>query len=139
MAKNTDEVVRLAQQKSAKREAEVMSAIREMKAQGDTVNFYSVAKRTGASKSYLYTNEAIRAAIEEARTVEPAKYTSSKAIINGLKKQLKALEAENERLRSLDAAKLEQEAADLRAKVKDLETQLRSAYSYNDIFNPFGH
>lgn len=137
MRKNTETVVRLAKEKSTKREREVIDAVKAMQADGDTVTFYSVAKRTGASKSYLYSNESIRKAIEDARSGEVSKYTSSKVIIDGLKRENRALLAENERLRSLDAAKLEAEVAELKQKVKDLEKQLRSAYSYNDIFNPF--
>lgn len=137
MRKNTEAVVRLAKEKSTKREREVIEAVRAMQADGDAVTFYSVAKRTGASKSYLYSNDSIRQAIEDARKGETSKYTSSKVIIDGLKRENRALAAENERLKSLDAAKLEAEVGELRQKVRELEKQLRSAYSYNDIFNPF--
>lgn len=130
-------IVEIQKSKAARREAEVLAAVRSMIDDGDNVSFYAVAKRTGASRNFLYNNAAIRELIEGAREGSTSKYTSSKVIIDGLKRENRALLAENERLRSLDAAKLEAEVAELKQKVGDLERQLRSAYSYNDIFNPF--
>lgn len=136
--KNTEKVVEMAKQKSARREAEVLAAIQKMTLDGDAVTFYSVAKKTGAAKSYLYANETLRRAIEEARKSKPEKYTGSKVVIDGLKRQVKSLESENARLRALDAAKLQAENAALKRRVGELELRLRSAYSYSEIFNPYG-
>lgn len=137
MSGNESAIVDMAKAKSSRREAEVISAIRSMIADGDAITFYSVAKRTGASRSFLYTNQTIRAMIEDARSDTSGKYASSKVIIDGLKSEIRRLKAENARLAQLDAARLDAEVVELRRQVNDLKKQLRSAYSYNDIFSPF--
>lgn len=134
----TKSIADMAKAKSSKREAEVLAAIRSMISNGDAITFYSVAKRTGASRNFLYTNQTIRSLIEDARSGHADKYVSSKIIIDGLKGENRRLKAENERLSKLDAAKLEAEVVALRRELGELKKQLRSAYSYNDIFSPFG-
>lgn len=85
----------------------VMASIDKMKTDNNPVNFNSVAKNTGVSKSWLYRHEELSAVIEDQRATQPANcpsrsspdIESKNAIINALKQRIEKLEAENKELR----------------------------------------
>lgn len=91
----TDKIVELAAEKSKKRHREVINTINKMIKHGDKVSFYSVVKETGASKSYLYTNDEIRSLIELARNqaVKPRSIKGNKVIIDAQKRKIEELTA----------------------------------------------
>lgn len=96
--KNYDKVVELAKQKSEQREKEVLTAIKKMKENNEKISFYGVQKRTGASRSFLYGNETLRAKIEAERAVgEGRKKTdnSKDVIIKTLKMEIERLKSES--------------------------------------------
>lgn len=87
-----------------------MTAIAELKAKKEAVNFNSVHIKSGLSKNYLYKNEEIRAVITKERYAERAyeqawhskydKTSKSKDVIIATKdKYIAKLESENQQLR----------------------------------------
>ena len=88
-----------------------MEAIQELEAAGKTINFSSVGKQSGVSRSYLYDDESVRRIIEEYRTVSVqnemnrrAKYDktshSKDVIIKAKDKHRARLEKENRQLKA---------------------------------------
>ena len=87
-----------------------MEAIQELEVAGRAINFSSVGKRSGVSRSYLYDDESVRRIIEEYRTVSVqnemnrrAKYDktshSKDVIIKAKDKRIAKLEEENRQLK----------------------------------------
>ena len=96
--------------RSAEAQAKVLKAIKELQENGEPVNFHTVHLKSGASKNYLYTNEAIRKEIENQRSLEAAKAgnwqkkydrtsKSKDVLIEAKDKRIAKLEEENRRLR----------------------------------------
>jgi hypothetical protein len=67
----TDKIIRLAKEKTAEKERLALNAISGLIAGGQKVTFYSIAKETGLSKTFLYNNNSVRRVIEEARETGP--------------------------------------------------------------------
>jgi hypothetical protein len=63
----TERIIQLAKEKTAEKEKFALEAIDELKQSGEKITFYSVAKQTGLSKTFLYNNESVRQVIEDAR------------------------------------------------------------------------
>jgi Family of unknown function (DUF6262) len=78
-------------------------AVRELDAEGATISFQSVANRAGVSRQWLYTQPAIRQAIERLRDRAPQPAdgipTRQRATEASLRQRLESLRAENQRLR----------------------------------------
>lgn len=101
--------------RSDEAQAKVLKAIKELQADGESVNFNTVHLKSGVSKNYLYTNETVRKEIESQRTLEAAKAgawhkkydrtsKSKDVLIEAKDKRIARLEEENHRLRQeLDA------------------------------------
>ena len=129
MAK-TDKIKEHAKQKSSNRQAEVLAAIKDMVKAGEKVTFYSVQKKTGASKSYLYNNEAISNAIKGVRDgATPRSDNSNAAIVAALRTENKKLQKELAELKKAndDSYKAKYEKA--KAEVEKLKKQLEKAYT----------
>ena len=97
-------------QRSAETQKRVLDAIKELKTEGEPVNFNTVHRKSGASKNYLYNNEIIRKEIEEHRSSEAAKAgawhkkydrtSKSKDVLIAAKdKRIAKLEEENKQLK----------------------------------------
>ena len=123
----TKGMIQAAAQKSKERQAEVLSIIDEMERAGNKVNFYAVAKRSGASKSYLYGNKIISERIRVARINGNSAGCSDKSE----EVKMKALVLENKSLKNkikqLTEYKDKYEA--LRQEVANLKEQLSKAYT----------
>ena len=96
--------------RSDEAQAKVLKAIKELQANGEPVNFNTVHLKSGVSKNYLYTNEAVRKEIESQRLLEAAKAgawhkkydrtsKSKDVLIEAKDKRIAKLEEENHRLR----------------------------------------
>ena len=123
----------MAKEKSAKRQQEVIKAIKLMKKNGEKISFYSVQKRTGASKSYLYTNEEISKLIQEAREeeiVSPRSKESQETIIKALNMKIKKLEAEVKSLKTENNDSYKTKYEKLLEENKQLKEQLKNSYEY---------
>lgn len=97
------------QREEAHRKA--LEAIRSLEASGKAINFSSVGKLSGVSRSYLYDDESVRRIIEEYRAVSVqndmnrrAKYdktsSSKDVIIKAKDKRIARLEEENRKLKA---------------------------------------
>lgn len=97
------------QREEAHRKA--MEAIQRLEASGKAINFSSVGKQSGVSRSYLYDDESVRRIIEEYRAVSVqndmnrrAKYdktsNSKDVIIKAKDKRIAKLEEENRKLKA---------------------------------------
>ena len=96
--------------RSDEAQAKALKAIKELQADGEPVNFNTVHLKSGVSKNYLYTNEAVRKEIESQRLLEAAKAgawhkkydrtsKSKDVLIEAKDKRIAKLEEENHRLR----------------------------------------
>ena len=97
------------QREEAHRKA--MEAIQRLEASGKAINFSSVGKQSGVSRSYLYDDESVMRIIEEYRAVSVqndmnrrAKYdktsNSKDVIIKAKDKRIAKLEEENRKLKA---------------------------------------
>src|SRR3954451_11851977 len=78
-------------------------ALRELDAEGAAVSFQAVARHAGVSRQWLYTQPALRAAIEQLRDRSPTQADSipapQRATDASLRQRMATLRAENQRLR----------------------------------------
>lgn len=97
------------QEQEAREKAE--RAITELQLMGKAINFNSVAKQSGVSKSFLYADEEVKECIEQLREKSVnqemnrrAKYDktakSQAVIIEAKEKRIAKLEEENKRLKT---------------------------------------
>ena len=100
----------LAKNKCSRTKQKVDEALQYLESHGHDINFNSVAKISGLSKTTLYNNPDIRARIESIRDIPSGKSImaqnklvrsekNSKAIIESLKRKNLALQEENKKLR----------------------------------------
>jgi pyruvate-formate lyase len=107
--RNTEEIVRLAKQKSKETRENVDKVISKLSLEGETINFNAVAKEANVSKSWLYKEHDIRQRIESLRKQQksvnalskPKKSSrSEEVLIKTLKDRIKELEEENIKLKN---------------------------------------
>lgn len=105
---DTSGIVQFQKNKSKEKKDSVISALNEMIAVGSTISKAEVCKRSGVSRTFLYSNpdllELINAAVLGAPRAprEPKKTTTDKSkdlIIESLKRRNALLEKENKELR----------------------------------------
>ena len=106
--------------KSIEREKEILAAIEFMKNSNEKISFYSVSKKTGASKSYLYNNPVLFETIDNCRK-------NDKNIKN------RSEQYENKKLKSriVELEKYKEKCKLLERENKALKEQLLFAYKYN--------
>ena len=131
MADKTERIRELAQNKAKTRQAEVLSVIAKMKKSGEKITFYGIAKATGASKSYLYKNEAIATAIRECQdgNVAPRTEKSDKAIIASLRLEVKRLKQQLKELNNANSESYKQKYENALQEISELKKQLENAYT----------
>ena len=131
MADKTERIRELAKDKSTKRQAEVLQAIKKMQKAGEKVTFYGVAKETGASKSYLYKNEAISSAIRACQkdSVAPRTEKSDKAIIASLQLEIKKLQKQLKERDEANGDSYKAKYEKALGEIAELKKQLENAYT----------
>ena len=115
---------------ASKRKQDVLEAIEQMVQEGREITFYSVAKVTGASRNYLYTNDEIRSAIESTRHQYEPKPQNPDIIIKGLKRRVKELEKTLAEADAENSDSYKKRYDELLLENKRLKAQLRAAYRY---------
>ncbi|SEL35981.1 DUF6262 family protein [Ruminococcus albus] len=130
MSDRTDAMIKEVKRKSLARQDEILRCINQMAAANEKITFYSVSKRTGASKSYLYKNKAISTLIRLHRSDSETQQTqeSQSVIINALKIKIKQLEAEINQLRKESNNSYKKQCEKLKKENKELKLQLQTAY-----------
>ncbi len=133
--KKSDTIVALAKERKEKREIQVLDEIKKMVSHNEKVSFYSVAKKTGASKSYLYNNDKIYNRITELRNHSSGKktYEGKLTMIKVQSLRIKELECEVKRLKADNSESLQKRIHDLQEENNELRKQLKVAYqnAYN--------
>lgn len=131
MSDRTKAMISEVKRKAAERQSEILKSIKKMAAAKEKITFYSVAKRTGASKSYLYNNEAIAAMIRELRNDQKPEQSqeSQSVLIKALKRKIRQLESEIKELRAENDNSYKAQCEKLRQENRELKTQLETAYS----------
>lgn len=93
---NSKKIVELTIKKSEEKKEYVLEVINSMLRNGEKITFYSVYKKAGVSKSYVYNNEEIRNRIELCRegSVSPEDVKDNKdLLIDELNKEIDLLKA----------------------------------------------
>src|SRR5690625_4184243 len=107
--RNTEEIVRLAKQKSRRTRENVDKVISKLSLEGKTINFNTDGNEANVSKSWLYKEHDIRQRIESLRerqitsnvVSKPKKSSRSEEIlIKTLKRRVMELEKENKKLQN---------------------------------------
>lgn len=103
---------------------------KQMQKKNESITFYSVQKKTGASKSFLYNNEEIAKTIKDARTVktEPKSKDSEKIMISALRKRIRELEEELKKERSINKNSYKDKCEKLQEENRQLKEQLKKSY-----------
>ena len=123
---NIEPMISFTKNKAAIRQAEVLEVIQIMKSKGMKITFYSVAKMTGASRSYLYSNDIINTEINKYRSFNSNNTnTTTNDTIHQLKKQIQKLKKENTSLK-----KYKEKYEQLNVENAELKKQLEVAYKY---------
>ena len=108
----TREIVKLAKQKTEDKVVFVTSVINDMQTHHKKISFYSVAKETGVSKSFLYSNERLKNLIVRLRDDQKNAILDapdSETLIAALRKENRRLQTE---IKSLQKDKLWKEKYD---------------------------
>ena len=129
--KNTDKVVSMAKMKSESTKQLVIDTINAMIEKGEDITFYSVYKKAGVSKSFVYNNQEVRKIIESQRKTTVKKTQTQDAkdiIIESQKHKIKELENELSKNRKDELWKEKYEK--LKEENEELKLQLEKAYEY---------
>lgn len=93
----THEIVKLAKQKTEVKVEFVTSVIEDMEKHQKKISFYSVAKEAGVSKSFLYSNDSLRAkiiAIRDNKENGVLTQANAQTLVSALRKEIERLQKE---------------------------------------------
>lgn len=126
---NCDKMIETNKQRTQDTHDKVLKTLNEMLKNNENITYYSVAKKTGVSRSFLYKDEEIKTFIDKYKTSKSTKKIQSQdakdVIINAQKQKIKELEKyqkENENYKE----KYDQ----LLKENKALKEQLKNSYDY---------
>ena len=94
-------IVRMAKEKSNTKFLAVLNALCLLIETEEKITFYGVAKKSGVSRNFLYTNREARELIEKFRSMDLNSLDNLQDVIHGLKIRAAKLERENQNLRKL--------------------------------------
>ncbi|MDU6266805.1 MAG: DUF6262 family protein [Anaerocolumna aminovalerica] len=132
---NTDKIVSMKKEESAKKEKFVLDTINRMALEHKKITFTTVYKEAGVSKPYVYKNDNIRNAIAHymENPVHSVKTQDSKDVIIYMQKEkIKELEHKINKLqREIETdSKYRQKYEKALKENKELKRQLERAYQY---------
>lgn len=126
---NCDKMIETNKQRTQDTHYKVLKTLNEMLKNNENITYYSVAKKTGVSRSFLYKDEEIKTFIDKYKTSKSTKKIQSQyakdVIINAQKQKIKELEKyqkENENYK--------QKYDQLLKENKLLKEQLKNSYEY---------
>jgi hypothetical protein len=140
-ADNSHHVIGSARRRAEQTRERAVAALRRLDATGRTINFDTVAKEAGVSRSWLYTQDDLRAEIERLRerrgltrspsTIPDRQRASDASLLRRLEAataRIRTLHNENQQLRDALAKALgNRRTADIRGEFHDRDTPKRSA------------
>ena len=134
-ADNSHHVLAAARRRAEQTRARAIAALRRMDTTGQRINFDAVAHEAGVSRSWLYTQDDLRAEIERVRARHPPaspapppqrQRASDPSLLRRLEAataRIRRLEADNQQLRDALARALgERRAADVLRQTSDRDT-----------------
>ncbi len=129
--KNVENMVKAAKSKTENTRKKAIEGINEMISNGENITFYSVNKKTGISKTFLYKDEEVSNLINENRTKKAKKVQTDKskdAIIEAQKRLIKELQEEVNQLKDSQNYKAKYE--ETLSELHEVKRQLKKAYKY---------
>jgi Family of unknown function (DUF6262) len=140
-ADNSHHVIASARRRAEQTRQRALAALRRLDATGRTINFDTVAREAGVSRSWLYTQDDLRAEIERLRerrsltrspaTIPDRQRASDASLLRRLEAataRIRTLHNENQQLRDALAKALgDRRTADIRGEFHDRDTPKRSA------------
>lgn len=126
--RNTSAIVAMAKDKTSKKVELVLLEINKMQKKNEKVTIYSVSKKTGVSRSFLYNNQVLFNKIDSIRNNDTRSEDTIQTIIEAQKLKITKLEKEIAELKKNENFKKKYE--DLLAQNRELKKQLEVAYSY---------
>lgn len=126
-----DKLVEHAKTKARVKYDSVVSAIQQMKENGEDINVSSVAQRAKCSRKYIYSQKELMDMITKERD-QPSQRTeeSKDAIIKALQIRVKELEKENKKLREMDTENTKKLCEELKRENRELREQLKHSYKF---------
>jgi hypothetical protein len=138
-ADNSRHVIASARRRAEQTRERAVTAIRRLDATDQTINFETVAREAGVSRSWLYTQDDLRAEIERLRerhsstrsptTIPDRQRASDASLLRRLEAataRIRALHNENQQLRDALATALgDRRTADIRGDLHDRDTPTR--------------
>ena len=126
---NCDKMIETNKQRTQDTHDKVLKTLNEMLKNNENITYYSVAKKTGVSRSFLYKDEEIKTFIDKYKTSKSTKkiqtQNAKEVMINAQKQKIKELEKyqkENENYK--------QKYDQLLKENKLLKEQLKNSYEY---------
>jgi len=126
--RNTSAIVAMAKDKTSKKVELVLLEINKMQKKNEKVSIYSVSKKTGVSRSFLYNNQVLFNKIDSIRNNDTRSEDTIQTIVEAQKLKITKLEKEIAELKKNENFKKKYE--DLLAQNRELKKQLEVAYSY---------
>ncbi|PAK53424.1 DUF6262 family protein [Paenibacillus sp. 7541] len=126
--RNTSAIVAMAKDKTSKKVELVLLEINKMQKKNEKVTIYSVSKKTGVSRSFLYNNQVLFNKIDSIRNNDTRSEDTIQTIVEAQKLKITKLEKEIAELKKNENFKKKYE--DLLARNRELKKQLEVAYSY---------
>jgi Family of unknown function (DUF6262) len=139
-ADNSHHVIASARRRAEQTRQRAAAALRHLDATGQTINFDTLAREAGVSRSWLYTQDDMRAEIERLRerrgrtqspsTIPDRQRASDASLLRRLEAataRIHTLHKENQQLRDALAKALgDRRTADIRGELHDRDTPKRS-------------
>ena len=126
---NYDKLVDINKQRTQDTHNKVINIINEMISNNENITYYSVSKKSGVSRNFLYKDEEISLLIEKYKTSKSIKKIQSQdakdVIINTQKQKIKELEKYQK-----DNDNYKEKYEQLLKENKELKEQLKNSYSY---------
>lgn len=126
---NYDKMVDKNKQRTQDTHNKVIKVINEMIQNNENITYYSVSKKSGVSRNFLYKDEDISLLIDKHKTTKSTKKIQSQdakdIIINAQKQKIKELEKYQK-----DNDNYKEKYEQLLKENKELKEQLKNSYSY---------
>ena len=140
-ADNSRHIIASARRRAEQTRERAVAALRRLDATGQSINFETVAREAGVSRSWLYTQDDLRAEIERLRerhdptrsptTIPDRQRASDASLLRRLEAataRIRTLHNENQQLRDALAKALgDRRTANIRGELHDRDTPKRSA------------
>lgn len=127
-----EKMVETNKQKTIDTQNKVFEALEDMLKNNEKITYYSVSKKTGVSRNFLYKNKEINLFIEKYKSSKSKKTNQSSeakdVIITAQRKKISELESKIKQFQLDENYKVKYEKA--QKEILELKKQLESSYDY---------